>query len=357
MPTARSRPAGSSPAFASEVPKRLPVSSRNATRAAELAAGPPVELVERPLERGVRGDGDDEDVGLDVPRLIGDDTKLHGGVDPPGLGGRVVRVSADGRHVAGRWRDIARSVASGRRPGTAVRCQPGGVRSAEGVGEPAAGLLDGDDGAVHPAPPDLRHDHDQAARIRWQPLLGGLLGRDRVADLVGDPAADVAERDVQVAQGRVVGGVAVQPLVQDGHVDRGGQPVAQRRGPRRSRPRRPRGSRRPSSYSASRPCSAALSDGRVVLRQTRRQPARRDRPDRQPGPRRVEVRGGVERVHAAGAWRSWTPGETWKSASGVPMNGVASSVARMRRGPIADGRHERVAAGRWPPRPSRGRCR
>ena len=50
----------------------------------ELPAGSPVQLVERTLEGRVPHDGDDEDVGLDVPGLVGDDTKLHGGVDPPG---------------------------------------------------------------------------------------------------------------------------------------------------------------------------------------------------------------------------------------------------------------------------------
>ena len=44
----------------------------------ELAAGPPVELAERAVEGRLGGDRDDEDVRGDVPRLIGDDTKLHG---------------------------------------------------------------------------------------------------------------------------------------------------------------------------------------------------------------------------------------------------------------------------------------
>ena len=64
MPTVRSRPAGSSPAAASDVAKRLPVSSPKAASAPELAAGAPVELVERALEGGLPDDGDDEDVGL-----------------------------------------------------------------------------------------------------------------------------------------------------------------------------------------------------------------------------------------------------------------------------------------------------
>jgi hypothetical protein len=49
----------------------------------QLAAGPPIQLTEGPVEGRIRGNGDDEDIGADVPRLIGDDTKLHG-KEPPG---------------------------------------------------------------------------------------------------------------------------------------------------------------------------------------------------------------------------------------------------------------------------------
>ncbi len=43
----------------------------------ELTAGPPVELAERAVEGRLGGDGHDEDIRGHVPRLIGDDTKLH----------------------------------------------------------------------------------------------------------------------------------------------------------------------------------------------------------------------------------------------------------------------------------------
>ena len=57
----------------------------------ELAAGTPVELVERALERRVTDDRDDEDVGLDVPWLVGDGAKLHGGVILPRVRPRCPR--------------------------------------------------------------------------------------------------------------------------------------------------------------------------------------------------------------------------------------------------------------------------
>ena len=44
----------------------------------DLAAGPPIELAERAVEDRLGGDGDDEDVRGNVPRLVGGDTKLHG---------------------------------------------------------------------------------------------------------------------------------------------------------------------------------------------------------------------------------------------------------------------------------------
>ena len=44
----------------------------------ELTAGTPIDLAERALEGRFGGDGHDEDIRGHVPRLIGDDTKLHG---------------------------------------------------------------------------------------------------------------------------------------------------------------------------------------------------------------------------------------------------------------------------------------
>src|SRR5688572_18981589 len=45
--------------------------------------------------------------------------------------------------------------------GPRARCRLG-----EGLGQLATGLLDRDDGAVHPAAPDLRHDQHQTTGIR-----------------------------------------------------------------------------------------------------------------------------------------------------------------------------------------------
>ena len=78
----RGPPAVSPGAARAEV-KRLAGSSPNAARAAQLAAGPPVELAERAVEGGLADDRDDEDVGRDVPRLVGDDAKLPRALGPP----------------------------------------------------------------------------------------------------------------------------------------------------------------------------------------------------------------------------------------------------------------------------------
>ena len=82
-----------------------------------------------------------------------------------------------------------------------------------------ARLLDRGDRAVHPAPADVGHDHDQPTRVTRQPLLGGALRGDRLADVLGDPPADPVQGPLQLPQGRVVVGVAIQPLVQHAHVD------------------------------------------------------------------------------------------------------------------------------------------
>ena len=44
----------------------------------ELAAGPAIDLGQLAIERRLGGDGHDEDIRGHVPRLIGDDMKLHG---------------------------------------------------------------------------------------------------------------------------------------------------------------------------------------------------------------------------------------------------------------------------------------
>ena len=65
-----------------------------------------------------------------------------------------------------------------------------------------------------------------------------------------------------------------------------------------------------------------------MVGQTGREPARRDRPDREPGPRRIQVRGGAERRPRAARGGPGPGPRRSKSASGVPINGVASSAAR-----------------------------
>jgi hypothetical protein len=50
----------------------------------QLTAGPPVELAEGAVERGLADDRDREDVGLDLPWLVGDDAQLLGSGTPAG---------------------------------------------------------------------------------------------------------------------------------------------------------------------------------------------------------------------------------------------------------------------------------
>ncbi len=83
-PTTSTRPAATSPPFearAGREPRALQLPEL--VEPTQLAARPPVELAERPVKRWVSRDRDDEDVRGNVPRLIGDDTKLHGR-GPPG---------------------------------------------------------------------------------------------------------------------------------------------------------------------------------------------------------------------------------------------------------------------------------
>ena len=55
----------------------------------ELASGAPIELGVRAIDGRLAEERDDEDVGSDIPRLVGDDTKLHGGCgSSPGFAGR-----------------------------------------------------------------------------------------------------------------------------------------------------------------------------------------------------------------------------------------------------------------------------
>ena len=116
-----------------------------------------------------------------VPRLIGDDTELHGCRI---LRKRDRRGAALGIGLGGL--DRAASVAT--RPG--VRGRPSlrapldsaGRRAAarvERVGQLGPRLLDGDDRAVHPAPSDVGHDDDQPAGVRWQAGARGGLRLDR----------------------------------------------------------------------------------------------------------------------------------------------------------------------------------
>jgi len=71
----------------------------NLGECAELAAGTAVELIDIAIERRLADEWDDQDVGRNVPWLIGDDTKLHGGRDPPR--GCAVRLRSPDR--GGSW--------------------------------------------------------------------------------------------------------------------------------------------------------------------------------------------------------------------------------------------------------------
>ena len=137
----------------------------------ELAPRPPIELVEWSLERRLVDDRDDEDVRGDVPRLVVDDTDLHGdrasetfayAVELPRptestMGLRAVYPRPDGR--------------SGRGRGLHDRL--------ERVGERRLGFLDRDHRPVQAALSDVGHDDHEAARIGWQASPRGLLGFDR----------------------------------------------------------------------------------------------------------------------------------------------------------------------------------
>src|SRR6185295_14785934 len=95
--------------------------------------------------------------------------------DPPRGAAPVVPGRAAISGTTGHW-DIRRSVpvpsghgARAARPARALRCRAG-LGYGEGVCEPAASFLDGDDRVVHPAAADLGHDQHEPPRIRWEPI-------------------------------------------------------------------------------------------------------------------------------------------------------------------------------------------
>ncbi len=163
----------------------------------------------------------------------------------------------------------------------------------------AACLLDGDDGAVHPAPADLGHDDDQAPGVGWQAGAGGGLGLDRGLRRGTDLLADLRDLLVEVAQRDVVGLVALEPLVEHGHVHGLDEAVALL--PRR----RDLGLGLVEQlHRAGVLGEPAVLGGRhhepVVLGQRRAHPGRGDGADRQPCPGGVQAVRRVERRHERG---------------------------------------------------------
>ena len=216
----------------------------------QLAVGAAVDLAERAVPGGRTHDRHDEEIGRDDPGLIGHDAQLHE-LSPSGVWGRMTR------DRCARWL-IGPSVRQPKvRP---AGCRAGGGQGLEGQVEPAAGLLDRDDGLVQPAAADVGDDHDQAAVVRRQLGPGVALLLEGGPHRVGDLAAGVPERGVEGGQGEVVAPVPARST---------------RRGSRR----------RSSSTSWSRIVTAASSlaiapasvgEGRRVLRS--RGPARPRRP-------------------------------------------------------------------------------
>ena len=150
----------------------------------ELAADPPVDLAEGSVERRLADDRDREDVGLDVPGLVGDNTQLHAGdllrsgsaprAAPSGQWSAVYVGGRDAVSGAGA-RGRVRSGSARRSPTVAAR--PSGVEQPDRRVELAPRLLDRDHRLVEPAPADLGEDDHECLRVRWEPL--GRLGLGR----------------------------------------------------------------------------------------------------------------------------------------------------------------------------------
>ena len=214
--TVRTRPAAISPGAATSEVKRFARSSPNAARA---ASSPPVRRFSSPRgpsKVGLTDDRDGEDVGLDVPRLVGDDAQLHGWgllVSRAGRHGRRGRVS--GRSVPGGRSGVRAPAAAGAsEPLGAVGARPArparrrSSRSRPRRLELAPRLLDPDHRLVQPAPADLGEDDHEPLRVRRQ-QVARLAARRRTparTSLVTLPF-DVDERLVEVAERRVVLGV------------------------------------------------------------------------------------------------------------------------------------------------------
>ena len=169
-PTVTTRPAGRSPGLrrpsSSACPRLL-----ERGQGLDLAADPPVDLAEGAVERRVTDDRDRQDVGLDVPGLVGDNTQLHA-VNLLRSLGRAPRAAPSGQWSAvyfgagasGRRRGRRRR--SARRLGTRRRGRPGGVDHPDRGVQVAPRLLDRDHRLVEPAPADLGEDDRRAPSSR-----------------------------------------------------------------------------------------------------------------------------------------------------------------------------------------------
>ena len=235
-----------------------------------------------------------------------------------------------------RW--AARSVPAARRADQgAVDGASEGVRTARrrarGVRQGRLGALDRDHRLVEAAPADVGHDDHEPARIRWQPRPRRLLRVDRLAHLLGDLAADRGEGLVEAGERLVVGLVAVEPLVQDGHVDRRAEPVPERPA------LRDRGGRLVEGLDRGLVLRGpALFRGHahqpIVLGELGRQPARRRGPDRELSQAASRPSVAAGEPGTSRAYRRRTSGETWRSASGARTYGtVARSPGSPSRGP------------------------
>ena len=225
MPTARTRSTGSSPAAASAVRVALAGQLPERGERRELAAGAPVELAERPIERRVADDGDDEDVGRDIPWLVGDDAKLHG------CGSSRVRGRAGGASARGGIRaDVRRSVPYGSRRGRRVG-RSGRGTMLEGVrrtaSQPALASSIAMTAPFIPPRPmsDMITTRPRVSAGRRSRAAFSAAMASRTALVTRPPTF---ERPVEAAQGLVIRGVPVEPRVERRDVDGVREPVPER---------------------------------------------------------------------------------------------------------------------------------
>ena len=166
MPTARRRPAVESRLPAASAVESACRSARRTRARPQLTAGALVELAQRRRRTRVApttgttrtSAGTSHGWSVTTRSCTGSDPPERAGRGTPGLGSRGAAGSTRAQ-CRGRAR-----VRNRRSSGCHGRCRA----EPRGVGRAGPGLLDGDDRPVHPAPADLRDDHDQAARVRRQ---------------------------------------------------------------------------------------------------------------------------------------------------------------------------------------------